>query len=514
MWRQFRPKSVLSDRLLEARYCKSLAKELQAIQILRMAEAKDLETIYIPLKLGEWVSPDLKEAGRASNKATLSLGEALEQFERITIVGDPGSGKTTITSHVAAALADRSAKIKGKESLPIYVQLRRLKEFLENEKYSDKSFKDLVAEALEHFEFPNARKFLDRKLADGTCLIVLDGFDELADKEGILQQRLSNKVEDFVVSIPAGNRVVLTSRAAGYEPAWFPGFRVLEMTELTLPQIKKFVSGWFGKGQEKHGTSLQLILDNSERLQLLVTNPLMLAILCFVYGTKSPEDNFLPQRRVDLYDRCIEALIVEWDRSRGINRNPSFTSKQIETVLHYVAYEALVAEKIDFSRKELLALIRTHMDKAERRQYEDETFLREVLEHTGLFKEKASDVVGLLHLTFQEYLAAQVIAKKVIRGAEMKDVRAEIGDVIRNLANPLWAEPIALAAGILKGRTELVTVLYEEYKARSTLELRVLLASCLRDSDLDNFEFDPDYLIKQDEILSELVDTALTPEPM
>jgi hypothetical protein len=244
--------------------------------------------------------------------------------------------------------------------------------------------------------------------------------------------------------------------------------------------------------------ALQKTLEKSDRLQLLVTNPLMLAIVCFVYSTKQPEDDFLPRRRVDLYDRCIEALIAKWDESRGVKRDAQFTPTEIETVLCHVAYDALKEERIDFSKKDLLALVRTHLPKIGRRQYEDEAFLEEVLEHTGLFKAKARDTIGFLHLTFHEYLAAKIIEKKVLDGAEVKDVRAHIGDVISNAINP----------GIMRGRSELVSELYALYKARSSPDLEMLLALCLRDADLEDLTLDPEYQIKRDEILSKLVETA------
>ena len=40
------------------------------------------------------------------------------------------------------------------------------------------------------------------------------------------------------------------------------------------------------------------------------------------------------------------------------------------------------------------------------------------------------------------------------------------------------------------------------------------MAGCLRDADLSDFSLDPEYLVKQDEILSRLVDTALVQETM
>jgi hypothetical protein len=87
-------------------------------------------------------------------------------------------------------------------------------------------------------------------------------------------------------------------------------------------------------------------------------------------------------------------------------------------------------------------------------------------------------------------------------------MRAKLRDVLQNLGDPAWAEPIALAAGMMRGRTELVTLLYEEYKKRPRSDLQLLLAACLRDAELENFDFDPSYLIIQDEILGSLVDLA------
>lgn len=497
------------ERAQEARYRKSLAKSLRTVQILRMAQAKDLEAIYIPLKLGDWLSPDLKENDNRKNENTISLAEALDEYERITIVGGPGSGKTTITSHAVAAVADCSAVINGKRYFPIYIHLRHLRELLDPKRNS--SLKEIIVQCLRP-TFPTEGRMVDRKLADGACVIVLDGFDEIADREGALQHQLSLKLAEFLLPLAPGNRMVLTSRAAGYRPSWFPGFRVLEMSELTLAQAKQFIGGWFGKSQEPWSQSLSSTLDNNERLQILVTSPLMLAIVCFVYGNSDPTGQ-LPNRRVDLYERCIETLILEWDRSRGIDRAAEFSPKEVETVLRYVAYDALVIGKIDFSRQELLALIRAHMEKAERRRYEDEVFLREVLEHTGLFKEKTRDTVGFIHLTFQEYLAAQALAEKVLKGNERGNIQAEATEFVNNIYNPLWTEPIALAAGILRGRTELVTFLYETYQRNPRPELRTLLGRCLRDADLANLHLDQDYLGIQDHILSEIVEAASMPQP-
>jgi len=473
-----------------------------------MPEEKPLESFFIPLRLVGWIEPELRENGGSMNPDPIFLQEALQRYAYITILGNPGAGKTTLSSQAVAAVADGTLTINDKHYFPVFIQLRRLKDFLQGDEHQAKSLLEFACEGLDHHGFPNSESLLARKLATGTCLLVLDGFDELSDREGTLQQRLAGKVKDFVGAAPPGNRIILTSRSAGYVPAWFTGFRVLEMTELTPDQAKRFITGWFGDAYAEQGRSLQKALDGSQRLQILAANPLMLAIVCFVYGAKRTDEDFLPKRRVDLYDRCVGTLISDWDRSRGVKRDALFKPEEIETVLNYVAYDALRQQRIDFSRKDLLALIRVHLPKVGRRHYEDEDFLTEVSEHTGLLKEKGQDTVGFLHLTFQEYLAAQSIANKVLAGIEIRDVRSEIGEVLTNAINPAWSEPIALAAGILRGRSELVSALFDAYKDRRTAEIQLLLATCLRDADLENFALDPSYLLKQDEILGQLVQTA------
>ena len=62
---------VTVEQAVEARYRKSLARDLLTVQILQMSEPKDLQTFYIPLKLVNfvnWDSPELKETDGLGEK--------------------------------------------------------------------------------------------------------------------------------------------------------------------------------------------------------------------------------------------------------------------------------------------------------------------------------------------------------------------------------------------------------------------------------------------------------------
>lgn len=493
------------ERASEVLYRKRIASDLRGVQILRMSEPKNLDDFYVPLQLADWTSADLHSNPQPCSGENHSLASALGKFTRVTILGDPGAGKTTVSSYCSCAIADRRVKIGGKHYFPVYVPLRSLKSVIGE---GSDGLLPALEKSLGQYGFRGGQKYLERKLAAGECLLVFDGFDELADKTGDLQLALAQKLKTFSTSIHPDNRIVLTSRPHSYEPAWFSGFQVFELTELTLVQIEQFIDGWFGKGREQWAQALKATVREHERIQLLLTKPLMLAIVCFVYGAQGPTSPLLPNRRVDIYERCVHALITEWDRSRGIDRHSAFNPTEILAVLEQIAYHGLLHEKLEFSRRELLGLIRSFLPKVSRQQYEAESFIEEVIDHTGILKLKAHDVIGFLHRTFHEYFAAKVIESKVLQGVADKDVRGSIRDLLNNLYNPLWTEPIALAAGVMRGRSELISVLHEEYKVSPNDELLGLLGMSLRDADLEAPDRDPEVMLIQDEVFSKLVARA------
>ena len=214
-----------------------------------MAEPKNLESFYVPLTLATWISRDLRDDLNTVRAESTTLAAALQTISRITLVGDPGAGKTTATSHYLAALADRKVKIQKQPFLPVYIQLRNVKSALLQR--DDLTIRSLMIDSLRQYGFTAPDTLLDRKLASGQCVVVLDGFDELADKTGKTQLSLAQKVKAFTAGVHPQNRIVVTSRPYSYEPAWFTGFQVLEVRELTSEQIDIFVLGWFPKKHTK-----------------------------------------------------------------------------------------------------------------------------------------------------------------------------------------------------------------------------------------------------------------------
>lgn len=473
---------IRTDRAVEKTYRRKVASDLLRLQILQMSEAKTLTSVYVPLRLAAWTSPALRTA-TFQEGALYSVEEALSSFPQISILGYPGAGKTTVTSHALASLAEGSMRPKAHKWFPLFLSIRELKPYLDNNDSDPTSLINYFTSSLGRYGFRDPQRVLNRHLAKGDCVIVFDGLDELADRHGTLQKRLGSAIEALISRIADGNRVIVTSRPVGYEPAWFSGFAVFEMTEFDTERVDKFVTGWFSDDPER-GALLREQLKTNDRLRRVVANPLMLAIVCFVRASDTSDEPSVPHRRSDLYERCVAALTADWDRSRGVVRDADFTPEQIETVVANVAFDALRNGVSDFTRERLLANLRLHMPKAGLRRFDDRRLLTEIEEHTGLLREKYHDVFAFVHLTFHEYLAARVIAERVILGIDRGAVRVELRDVLAQVGDPRWAEPIALAASILDGSPELIEAIFEEYGRDESPDAILLLANCLRDTDL------------------------------
>jgi hypothetical protein len=73
---------------------------------------------------------------------------------------------------------------------------------------------------LEHYGFYDGRSVFDRKLESGSCLVLPDGFNDLAEKEGALQSRLAHEESPTAaVELETTSNVAVISSSGPTEPA-------------------------------------------------------------------------------------------------------------------------------------------------------------------------------------------------------------------------------------------------------------------------------------------------------
>ncbi|MBI1877350.1 MAG: hypothetical protein HYR94_03810, partial [Chloroflexi bacterium] len=133
-----------------ARYLAQLIDRYQDLDFVGIPELKDrqalhLEEVFISLQIEvELAAPELKELGgtegikaesgpfvamrhaRDTLKRRVLINEALREYPRMVILGDPGAGKTTLLKYITLAFAQNQPDrlgLNNETRLPIFVRL-------------------------------------------------------------------------------------------------------------------------------------------------------------------------------------------------------------------------------------------------------------------------------------------------------------------------------------------------------------------------------------------------------
>ena len=405
-----------------------------------------------------------REPLESSEKKT-PLEGVLKENSRMVVLGDPGSGKTTFLKFLALTFA----KGKGystrkldidKEFLPILVPIKAYADGLQQD--LSLPLGDYISQYYRGLEFPNLSELFKHELDVGNCLILLDGLDEVVSAGD--RKLIVERIENFVRRYP-NNHYVVTSRIAGYEKArlnsQFAHFVTLRFEE---EEIEEFVRKWCyafetttgeafdaKRRASEQANELLKVIMNTPSVKRLAANPLLLTIIALIFylGAK------LPNRRVELYQLCIETLAETWNRARSLSGRPvdvllgdrQLDERYVVKILSPIAFRLHEQSPAGVMSREKLEeqLIEYFCDyeqfprgKAEQLSAD---FVELIREQSGILMETGHQMFGFMHQTFEEYLAARYLAGK-------RKVLEVIGE---KLHNPNWREVILLAAGSLEG---------------------------------------------------------------
>lgn len=363
---------------------------------------------------------------------------AIRKYRRCVIVGDPGAGKTTLLKYLALSSAGKH--VSGLPDLPIHVELIAFV----NSGYHD--LLDFVATKWdEWYDFPHAeaRMSMENALKEGKALLLLDALDEvvIGDTEELAElsyKRVSDVIMQLAVRYPQ-TPIVVTARKAGYhQRAPLIGFTELEVLGFRPDDIQKFVINWFTCSQDpqREMKILDLItrLERNPRIQELTTNPLLLSLIVLVYETQLD----LPDRRVELYKRCVDTLLADWDVKRNIRRYHELPSERQQQLLEELAWHFHQQRQRYFSEQEALIEISGYLSAMQLPTENNRLILAQIANKDGLLKEQARGWYGFLHLTLQEYFAARYAVN-----------HDQLETLLTHLGDPWWEEVLLLYAGYI-----------------------------------------------------------------
>jgi formylglycine-generating enzyme required for sulfatase activity len=488
---------------------------LQGIRAGSQPLSISLEKVYVSLSAQD------KRAGESTttseferNSGHLSIEAALRHYQRLVIIGDPGCGKTTLISYLgltyARTLADERNWVQErlglheKSHLPIILPLRDFGHHLKEKhpkpgKDGPALLLDYLREYYEAQHIPLPEDFFVSHLENGRAVLLLDGMDEVAEVS--LRQRVARLIEAF-----AGRyekcRYVVTSREVGYEGASRigAGFGLAKVREFTPQEVRQFLQDWTRVVEatlagsdlpevlrlaDEQSEKLIKAIDSNPRVADLAVNPLLLTVVALVHRYRAQ----LPERRSELYEEAVEVLLGHWDAAK--NMDTEFTlpgGRKLDggdrrSLLEPVAFWLHENRIRELERDDLRGILLPkfiNMMGGEKEQASKslDAFLELINERSGLLVERGVGVYGFAHLTFQEYLAARVLAER----------DDSLTYSLNVLPDPWWREVLLLEAGYLsnQGTRRVSTLIQAIMDADSKTEPEphhhlLLAAECLFD---------------------------------
>ena len=334
IWSVFNDVNKATEALdIFRRYRKShfdrLKESVKHIKILGMSQPVSLTEIYSPAMVSttiysrlyeqEWLSVSSSAPANPARRRHVGpltrADEFIEEHSRVAVLGSAGSGKTTLLRYLALSMCDKKVFVKTKlrtSRCPFFVSLPSYA----RQTGGEKPLVDYLADELMKYTDEYAPQFVRRLLNKGLAVLLLDSLDEV-------QPSLRGVVVDQIREIATGFPncyMVVSCRTADYDPI-SENFYEVELARLTDAAVRTIVEAWF---REKPLKSEELLrhLKRDDSVRSLCETPLLLCLLCIQFH----HDLALPKRKIELFRRCIDAFLRDWDASREFRRDTAYSN--------------------------------------------------------------------------------------------------------------------------------------------------------------------------------------------
>ncbi|MEO7596495.1 MAG: NACHT domain-containing protein, partial [Byssovorax sp.] len=383
----------------------------------------------------------LVEAMSLALPQRIAVPALLAKHPRLLLVGEAGSGKTTLIAYLAtrAARGELAAEAGwSQDPVPFVLTVRSLKAV----PFSREAL--AVAVGCEAW-------FLDAVLRQGRAFLLVDGLDEARTEvaAGLLDAVIAH------VEAHSGNRLLVTTRPAGpgsENQATSPKLASSRLVPMTRAEVDRFIDQWClaaeisvqkdsgrARAEEdgrKASEDLKARVRSSRAVERLAETPLLCSVLCIVHRFMGQR---IPERRAALYEVTTNVLLYEWDRAKFPEGSAvgKLDAQEKRILLGHLARSMHEARVAELSAEQVIKRIGERLPDLGRPAGDARAIVEEIRDRSGVLVERTPGVFAFSHLTFQEYLTALDVVRT--RDYEL---------LLSKHSDPWWHEVIALAAGI------------------------------------------------------------------
>jgi len=384
--------------------------------------------------------------------------EALSYTERegkrmLLIIGEPGSGKTTIIKYFALK---RNLCLPGSSPSPVilYMPLRHMAA-----SGSERESLAVMLSKVFHPNFTVQPTWIEDRLRQPKALVLLDGLDEISSQEQRVKvlRWLKNGVDACKTAL-----FVMTTRDSGFRTEERDALQLLPqrayVQRFTPEQQLVFLENWFcaalsrdAAKELKEGKKTteaikvkaldaafrlrnHLLLPEMKGLNELAGIPLLLQIMAILWK----QERYLPNNEDELYDHALDFLLERRVRDKEIPVHvKAGQAKLLPAPVALWKQDHKDGKPVEDIKKEVMHdLVKEEIRKDPGIAIQEaETVCGYLADQTGVLVD-AGSVYAFRHKTFREYLAGVQLLTNVNDEADrLKSLAKRVGD-------PAWEEPL------------------------------------------------------------------------